>query len=157
MKPRLYTKYQTEVRPALVEKRGYKNVHQVPRIEKIVINMGVPATVEKGAIEDAVKELTAITGRKPVINLAKAKVVCEALGLVDPWDTRRVAFDRELAGRLARVLRLKAAPKRPSTVCRRLNEVFLGYGGEFRRGTFPRPGAKGGADRTPHQYYIQLS
>ncbi len=74
MKPRLYTKYQTEVRPALVEKRGYKNVHQVPRIEKIVINMGVPATVEKGALEDAVKELTAITGRKPVINLAKKSV-----------------------------------------------------------------------------------
>ena len=74
MKPRLYTKYQDEVRPALVEKRGYKNVHQVPRIEKIVINMGVPATVEKGALEDAVKELTAITGRKPVINIAKKSV-----------------------------------------------------------------------------------
>ena len=38
MKPRLYTKYIEEVRPALTQKRGYQNVHQVPRIEKIVIN-----------------------------------------------------------------------------------------------------------------------
>ena len=105
---------------------------------------------------DAAK-LKQCAGSRWLPNVAKAKAVCDVLGLVDPWDTRRVAFDRELAGRLARVLRLKAAPKRPSTVCRRLNEVFQGYGGTFRRGKFPRPGAKGGADRTPHRYYIQLS
>jgi len=49
MKSRLYTKYIEEVRPALTEKRGYKNVHQIPRIEKIVVNMGVSASLEKGA------------------------------------------------------------------------------------------------------------
>ena len=43
MKPRLYTKYVQEVVPALKEKRGYTNVHQIPRIEKIVVNMGVSA------------------------------------------------------------------------------------------------------------------
>jgi large subunit ribosomal protein L5 len=63
MKPRLYTKYIEEVRPALTQKRGYKNVHQVPRIEKIVVNMGVSASLEKGALEDAVKEMQMITGR----------------------------------------------------------------------------------------------
>jgi len=41
MKPRLQEKYEKDVRPALVSSRGYKNVHQVPKIEKIVINMGV--------------------------------------------------------------------------------------------------------------------
>jgi len=74
MKPRLYSKYLEEIRPALTEKRGYKNVHQVPVIEKIVINMGVSASLEKGALEDAVKELTQISGRKPVINISRKSI-----------------------------------------------------------------------------------
>jgi large subunit ribosomal protein L5 len=67
MKPRLYEKYIKEVAPALREKRKYQNVHQVPRMEKIVVNMGVSASLEKGAVEDAAKDLAVITGRKPVI------------------------------------------------------------------------------------------
>jgi len=74
MKPRLYSKYLEEIRPALTEKRGYTNVHQVPKIEKIVINMGVSASLEKGALEDAVKELAMISGRKPVINIARKSI-----------------------------------------------------------------------------------
>jgi large subunit ribosomal protein L5 len=74
MKPRLYTKYIEEVRPALTEKRGYKNVHQIPRIEKIVVNMGVSASLEKGALEDAVKEMQMITGRKAVVNIARKSI-----------------------------------------------------------------------------------
>ena len=62
MKPRLQEKYEKEVRPALAQKRGYQNIHQVPRLEKIVVNMGVSASLEKGAIEDAAKDLAAITG-----------------------------------------------------------------------------------------------
>ena len=53
-----------EVRPALIEKRKYQNVHQVPRLEKIVVNMGVSASLEKGAIDDATKDLAQITGGK---------------------------------------------------------------------------------------------
>jgi hypothetical protein len=105
---------------------------------------------------DAAK-LKQCAGSRWLPNVAKAKAVCDVLGLVDPWDTRRVAFDRELAGRLARVLGLQKVPARAAYACRRLNEVFQGYGGTFRRGKFPRPGAKGGASRTPHRYYIQLS
>jgi len=74
MKPRLYTKYIEEVRPALTQKRGYKNVHQVPRIEKIVVNMGVSASLEKGALEDAVKEMQMITGRKAIVNIARKSI-----------------------------------------------------------------------------------
>lgn len=74
MESRLYKKYVAEVRPALVEKRQYKNVHQVPRMEKIVINMGVSASLEKSAIDDAAKDLTAITGRKPVITKARKSI-----------------------------------------------------------------------------------
>ena len=74
MKPRLQEKYEKEVRPALAQKRGYQNIHQVPRLEKIVVNMGVSASLEKGAIEDAAKDLAAITGRKPVISKSRKSI-----------------------------------------------------------------------------------
>ena len=67
MKARLYEKYKSEVAPALKEKRKYTNVHQIPKMEKIVVNMGVSASQEKGAVEDAAKDLSLITGRKPAI------------------------------------------------------------------------------------------
>jgi large subunit ribosomal protein L5 len=74
MKSRLYQRYIKEVRPALLEKRGYKNVHQAPRLEKIVVNMGVSAELEKTAVEDAAKDLAAITGRKPVIGKSRKSI-----------------------------------------------------------------------------------
>jgi large subunit ribosomal protein L5 len=74
MKPRLFEKYLNEVRPALREKRRYANVHQIPRLEKIVVNMGVSASLEKGAVEDAVRDMTLITGRKPIINIARHSI-----------------------------------------------------------------------------------
>ena len=74
MKPRLQDKYEKDVRAALQSKRGYVNVHQIPRLEKIVLNMGVSTSKEKGALEEAVKDMAAITGRKPVVNKAKKSV-----------------------------------------------------------------------------------
>jgi len=73
-KPRLTKKYQDEVKPALMEKRKYKNVHQVPSMTKIVINMGVSASLEKAAVDDAAKDLTMITGRKPVIAKSRKSI-----------------------------------------------------------------------------------
>ena len=74
MKPRLFEKYLTEVKPALKEKRGYKNDHQVPRLEKIVVNMGIGAALEKGALEDAAKDLSLITGRKAAISKSRHSI-----------------------------------------------------------------------------------
>jgi large subunit ribosomal protein L5 len=74
MKPRLLEKYENEVKPVLKEKRGYKNVHQIPKLEKIVVNMGVSASLEKGALEDAAKDLSAITGRKPAISKSRHSI-----------------------------------------------------------------------------------
>jgi len=74
MKPRLQSKYEEEVRPALKQKRAYPNVHAVPRIEKIVLNMGVRSDLEKIAVEDAARDLTMITGQKAVITKAKQSV-----------------------------------------------------------------------------------
>jgi large subunit ribosomal protein L5 len=74
MKPRLYNKYVEEVRPALMDKRKYTNPHQVPKIEKIVIHMGVSASLEKSALDDAMKELAQITGRKAVVDKSRKSI-----------------------------------------------------------------------------------
>src|SRR5256714_15454533 len=74
MKARLYDKYVKEVVPALKEKRKYTNVHQIPRMEKIVVNMGVSASLEKSAVDDAAKDLALITGRKPAISKSRHSI-----------------------------------------------------------------------------------
>ena len=74
MKARLYEKYKNEVVPALRQKHNYVNVHQVPKLEKIVVNMGVSASLEKNAIEDAAKDLSLITGRKAVISKSRHSI-----------------------------------------------------------------------------------
>ena len=74
MKARLHEKYVSEVVPALKEKRQYKNVHQIPRMEKIVVNMGIRSDLEKAAIDDASKDLAAITGRKPAISKTRKSI-----------------------------------------------------------------------------------
>ena len=72
MKTRLEEYYRTAVRPALVEKFGYDNELQVPRLEKVVINMGVGGAVrDSKKVEFAVKDMTAIAGQKPVVTRAK--------------------------------------------------------------------------------------
>ena len=74
MKARLYNKYVNEVVPALKEKHQYTNVHQIPRMVKIVVNMGVSASLEKGAVDDAVKDMAMITGRKPVVSKSRHSI-----------------------------------------------------------------------------------
>ena len=69
---RLQEKYQKEVVPALNEKFGYKNVMQLPKIEKVIINMGVGEAVgNPKAIDAAVSDLTIISGQKPLLTRAK--------------------------------------------------------------------------------------
>lgn len=73
--PRMKEKYQTEVVPALMERFGYRNIMEVPRFEKIVLNIGVgEATQDPKALEAAVRDLEAISGQKPVITYAKKSV-----------------------------------------------------------------------------------
>jgi large subunit ribosomal protein L5 len=111
MKPRLYEKYVSEVMPALKEKRKYTNVHQIPKMEKIVVNMGVSASLEKGAIEDAVKDLTMITGRKPVISKSRKSIANFKLRENQPIGCRVTLrrevmyefFDRLVATALPRI------------------------------------------------------
>jgi large subunit ribosomal protein L5 len=72
---RLKTKYQSDVVPAMMREFGYKNAMQVPRLEKITLNVGVgEATQNVKAIDSAVAEITAIAGQKPVVTRAKKAI-----------------------------------------------------------------------------------
>lgn len=72
---RLQEKYQKEVIPAMIEKFGYKNIMEVPKLEKIVINMGVGEAKEnQKVLESAVSDLTLISGQKPILTRAKKSV-----------------------------------------------------------------------------------
>jgi large subunit ribosomal protein L5 len=94
-----------------MEKRKYKNVHQVPKIDKIVLNMGVSASLEKGAVEDAAKDLSMITGRKPVIAKARKSIANFKLREGQPIgchvtlrrETMYEFFDRLVAAALPRI------------------------------------------------------
>ena len=69
---RLQEKYQKEVVPALTEKFGYKNVMQLPKVEKVIINMGVGEAVgNPKALDSAVSDLAIISGQKPLLTRAK--------------------------------------------------------------------------------------
>ncbi|MCW5893843.1 MAG: 50S ribosomal protein L5 [bacterium] len=75
MPPRLKERYRNEVAPALMRDLGYKNPMAVPRLEKIVLNMGLGEAVQNPKIiESAVEELTAIAGQKPVVTRAKKAI-----------------------------------------------------------------------------------
>ncbi|MBA2625320.1 MAG: 50S ribosomal protein L5 [Acidimicrobiia bacterium] len=74
-RPRLRTRYEQELRSALQETLGLANVMQVPRFEKVVINMGVGAAVQSPSLlEGAVRDLTTIAGQKPIITRAKRSI-----------------------------------------------------------------------------------
>src|SRR5436309_7233357 len=111
MKARLYDKYVKEVVPALKEKRKYTNVHQVPRMEKIVVNMGISASLEKSAIDDAAKDLSLITGRKAAISKSRHSIANFKLREGQPIgchvtlrrDAMYEFFDRLVATALPRI------------------------------------------------------
>lgn len=74
-KPRLKEKYETEIRPALMEQFGYKNVNQVPKPVKVSITMGVhEAGSNVDTLDKAVKEVAQIIGQRPAITRAKRSV-----------------------------------------------------------------------------------
>ncbi|MEY2669586.1 MAG: hypothetical protein RJA59_2224 [Pseudomonadota bacterium] len=75
MAARLKEKFEKEIRPALVKEFGFKNPMQSPRIEKVVVNMGLGEAIQNGKILDAsLEQLTAITGQKPVVTKARKSI-----------------------------------------------------------------------------------
>ena len=73
--PRMLDHYMKQVRPQLAEALGRSNPHSIPRLEKIVVNMGVGVAVsEKKHLEEAIGALAQVTGQKPIATLSKAAV-----------------------------------------------------------------------------------
>jgi len=73
--PRLKERYRSEIVPALLEQFGFENVMQVPTLSKVVVNMGVgEAARDAKLIEGAVRDLTTITGQKPVVTRARKSI-----------------------------------------------------------------------------------
>jgi large subunit ribosomal protein L5 len=111
MKARLYDKYINEVVPALKQKHNYQNIHQIPKLVKIVVNMGISASLEKGAMDDAAKDLSMITGRKPVISKSRKAIAQFKLRENQPIGCRVTLrkdamyefFDRLVATALPRI------------------------------------------------------
>jgi len=120
MKARLYHRYMNEVRQALTQNRAYANPHQVPRLEKIVINMGVSASLEKSAVDDAARDLGTITGRKAVINKSRKSVANFKLRKGQPIGCRVTLrrdvmyefFDRLVAAALPRIRDFRGVSRR---------------------------------------------
>ncbi len=74
-KPRLKEKYQTEIRQSLLSNLGKSNIMEVPKVSKIVVNMGVgEAVTRSAALEGAIDDLAVITGQRPMITRAKKSI-----------------------------------------------------------------------------------
>ncbi len=74
-RPRLKAKYDEEIRPKLKESLGFSNIMQVPRMEKIVLNVGVGRALQQASqLEGAVRDLEIVTGQKPVVTRARKSV-----------------------------------------------------------------------------------
>jgi large subunit ribosomal protein L5 len=72
---RLQERYREEVRPVLMEEFGYRNVMEVPRLEKIVVNIGVGEALDNAkALDHAVQDVVTITGQRPVVTRARKSI-----------------------------------------------------------------------------------
>lgn len=109
---RIREQYKQDVIPALTEEFGYKNVYQVPKLEKIVLNIGLGEAVANGrALDAAVGDLTTITGQKPVVTRAKKSIATFKLRAGMPigavvtlrGDRMYEFFDRLVATALPRI------------------------------------------------------
>ncbi len=118
-RPRLRQRYDDEIRSALAEQLGLANVHQVPRFEKIVVNMGVGGAVTQPSLLDgAVRDLTQITGQKPIVTRARKSIAGFKLREENPigckvtlrGDRMWEFFDRLVALAIPRIRDFRGLP-----------------------------------------------
>ena len=110
--PRLKIKFNNEVLPALFSEFGYNSVMQVPRLEKIVLNIGLGEALVNGkAVENAARDLSLITGQKPIVNNARKSIAAfklregQPVGVSVTLRGRRMYefFDRLISSSLPRI------------------------------------------------------
>lgn len=106
MQPELLTHYKEKVITQLRDSLGLENVHQVPRLEKIVLNCSVGKEPDrKQAIEDAVKEMTLITGQKPVVTMSKKAIANFKLRENEPIGVKVTLRGRRMYDFLMRLVK----------------------------------------------------
>lgn len=106
MEPVLQTLYKDKIRAALKQQLDLANIHQVPALEKIVINCSVGSQGErKQAIEDAVNEVALITGQKPVVTLSKKAIANFKLRAGEPVGVKVTLRGRRMYDFLMRLVR----------------------------------------------------
>jgi large subunit ribosomal protein L5 len=107
MVPALKKHYQEQAVPALREKLGLKNIHQIPRVEKVVINCSVGKEADrKVAVEDAAADIAKITGQKPVITKAKLAISNFKLRAGEPVGVKVTLRGRNMYEFLERLIKL---------------------------------------------------
>jgi large subunit ribosomal protein L5 len=130
-RPRLRLRYDSEVRAALGEQLGLANVMEVPRFEKIVINMGVGGAVAQPSLLDgAVRDLTLISGQKPIVTRARKSIAAFKLREENPigckvtlrGDRMWEFFDRLVALAIPRIRDFRGLP--PNSFDGRGNYTF---------------------------------
>src|SRR5438093_677046 len=151
MAARLRDRYRKDIVPALMRDLGYKNVMAVPRLDKIVLNMGLgEATQNPKILDSAVEELAAITGQRPVVTKSKKAIANFKLrenmpiGAMVTLRGERMYefFDRLVNVTLPRVRDFKGVPDRsfdgrPGAFFRRFRMCRLCLRGLARRGQIP--------------------
>lgn len=74
MQPRLKQFYEESVRPELMKEKGFGNLHEVPRLEKVVLNTGVKVSTDRSVVEDAARDLGLVAGQKAVVTKARKSI-----------------------------------------------------------------------------------
>jgi hypothetical protein len=138
---RLNDKYRKDVVPQLMTEQSYGNVNQVPRLEKVVLNMGLGEAIQNAKIMDsAVAELTAITGQKPVVTKSRKAIANfklrenMAIGCMVTLRGQRMYefLDRLMNLALPRVRDFRGVSDAPSTVVATTRSAFV------NRSSFPK-------------------
>jgi large subunit ribosomal protein L5 len=110
---RLKERYQTEIVPALMEEFGYENVMQVPRLEKVVVNVGAGEALQNAKALDAIsQDLMIITGQKPIITRARKSIASFKLREGNPIGVKVTLRGRRMFDFIDRLLNIALARQR---------------------------------------------
>jgi large subunit ribosomal protein L5 len=111
--PCLKEKYKTQIIPAMLKEFSYSNVHQVPRVEKIVVNVGLGEALQNAkALENATGDLRLITGQQPVINRARKSIATFKLREGNPIGAKVTLRGNRMWDFLDRLLNIALARQR---------------------------------------------
>lgn len=111
--PRLKDKYREEVIPGMVKDFGYSNLHEVPRITKVVVNIGLGEALQNAkALERATEDLAKITGQRPVITRAKKSIATFRLRAGNPIGAKVTLRGNRMWDFLDRLLNISLARQR---------------------------------------------